>query len=145
MYDTRAINSERKHVVFSSDNLNSFANGNLVIVKKSKDISKNDQALFYNFYTNKFKVLEGKVVDKVKTNDREITYELENGRFVSSDYVIAKSKTAVSIPLLGFVFAVLTTSPGYLTFALLPTAALFIYQLNNFIKINKGEKDVKKN
>lgn len=145
MYDSRSLNSSRKLLVFAADKLDSFSNGSLVFVKKNPKIKLDEDVLFYNFYTNKIKVLEGRVVASEKLNENETTYELKNGRYVSDDYVIAMSNKATAIPLIGYPFSLLTTSAGYLIFALLPTAGLFIYQLNNFLRIiNEDDKRAKK-
>lgn len=137
MYNPIGVNSNKKYTVFTSENLNSFKDNELVIVKKKLDIKTNDRIFFYNFYTNKIKILEGKVVSLEKTNEKEITYELDNRRFVSNNYVIGNINDTKSIPLIGFVFKTLSSTWGYLIFALIPTMILFIYQLNNFLKLTK--------
>lgn len=137
MYDSLGISSDKKYTIFASENLKSFKEGSLIIAKKNHHIKVNDSILFYNFYTNKNKILEGKVISYEKTNDDVITYELDNQRFVSSNYVLGNLDDANTIPLLGYVFKTLTSAWGYLLFALIPTMILFVYQLNNFIKTVK--------
>lgn len=147
MYNPLGLNINKKYTMFTSENLNSFKDNELIIVKNNSNIKINDQILFYNFYTNRIKILEGKVVSLEKTNKQEVTYELDNKRFVSNSYVIGKINNTKSIPLIGFIFKYLTSTWGYLLFALIPTMILFVYQLNNFLKptilggVNYDKKD----
>lgn len=143
MFNSFKTNPDRKHLVFSANNLSSIKNGTLVIAKKSTNININDNILFYNFYTNKNKILEGKIISQETTNENETTFELENNRFVSSSYVICNTKDAIKIPCLGSIFNTLTNTWGYLLFALIPTMTLFIFQLNSFLQTFGGDENGK--
>lgn len=135
MYGRFGTSSVGKYVVFSSNDSKSFNNGSLVIVKHdSENLKIGDSILFYNVYTTKKGVLEQKVISKEKTNEKEITYGLDNNKFVSSSYVIGSTEKATSIPILGHIFKVLSSSIGYLTLALIPTLIMFVFQVHGVLK-----------
>jgi len=130
MYSHFGTSSIGKYVVFCSFNLKTFNDGSLIVLKHEKEnLDIGDNILFYNVYTTKRGVLEQKIKSKEELNDKEITYELDNNRFVSSSYVIGNSKRAISIPILGYVFKILSSSIGYLFFALIPTLIMFVFQV----------------
>lgn len=135
MYTRYGTSSVGKTILFSNNNIDSFKKGSLIIIKNNNnDYKIGDDIIFYNVYNMKSGVLHQKIVSKENTNDKEITYELNNNRFISSSNVIGKVKDSIEIPLLGYIFSILTSTMGYLVFALIPTLSLFIYQLNNILK-----------
>lgn len=135
MYSRFGTSSVGKYVVFCSSDLKTFNDGSLIIIKHEKDdLVEGDDILFYNVYTAKRGVLEQKIKSKERLNENETTYELDNNRFVSSSYVIGNSKNAKSIPILGYIFNVLSSPIGYLTFALIPTLVMFVFQVYGVLK-----------
>lgn len=147
MYNPFESPTTKRYSIFSAENLKTIPDGSLVIMKKNKDIKKDDSILFFNFYTNRKTILEAKVVDLEKLNEKETTYELDTNRYVSSSYVIGNINQAKTIPFIGYIFKLLISAEGYLIFALIPTMILFIYQLHFFLKTTNfyGDQSVKKN
>lgn len=135
VYNRFGTASFNKIVVFSNREIDSIKKGALIFMKRDHlSVKKGDTILFYNVYNLKGNVLEGKVVDIEKTNEDENTLKLDNGRFLSSSYVIGKTKDAFVIPLVGYVTQVISSTMGYLFFVILPTFSLLIYQINNIFK-----------
>lgn len=145
MYNSLGTSGTKNYTVFSAQDMKHFKSGSLVIAKKYTDIKENDKIVYYNFYTNKNKILDGKVSSFEKTNENETTYLLDSGRFVSSSYLISNKENCLIIPLLGYIFSILTSTWGYLLFATIPTLVLFIYQLHKLIKDKEGVSSAKKN
>lgn len=143
MYNSLGTSGTKKYTVFSAYDMNSFKNGSLVIAKKHTNIKEKNQIIYYNFYTNKNKILDGKVLSLEKTNEHETTYVLDNGRFVSSSYLISNKENCLVIPILGYIFFILTSTWGYLIFATIPTLILFIYQLHKLIEDKEGVNSAK--
>ncbi len=135
MYNRFGTSSLGNYVVFSNRSLDVFKKGSLVFVRKDYDsVKKGDSILFYNIYTLKGNILDGKVMVIDKTNEKEDTIKLDNGRYISSSYVIGKTKNSIEIPLLGYLTIALSSNLGYLFFVILPTTTLFLYQINNIFK-----------
>lgn len=135
MYSRFGTSSVGKYVVFNAENIKSFSNGSLVVSKhEEKELNIDDSILFYNVYSTKKGVLEQKIVSKEKINEKEITYGLDNNKFVSSSYVIGSVSKSNAIPLLGHIFKVLSSSFGYLIFALIPTLFMFVLQVRQLTK-----------
>lgn len=135
MYNRFGASSIGSRTIFASDNSKCFKKGALVIAKKDVDtIEIGDNILFYNVYTTKSDVLCQNVISKDQTNDKEITYKLDNNKYVSSSYVIGTKGSSKTISKLGHVFGVLTSSAGYFLFCFTPTLILFIYQVRNIFQ-----------
>jgi len=135
MYNRFGTSSAGGYVVFANRDIDQFNKGSLIVIKRdTNSIKIGDDILFYNVFTTKVGVMSNKVISKEKTNEKETTYGLANNRFVSSSNVLGKVNNSIEIPLLGYVFEVLSSSFGYLFFALIPTLSLFIYQVNALLK-----------
>ncbi|MDD3995180.1 MAG: hypothetical protein GX032_03515 [Tenericutes bacterium] len=135
MYNRFGVSSLGENIVFSNEYLDSFSKGSLIIIKRdSKNIKVGDQILYYNFYNMRGNINEGKIKNIEIVNKEEKTIELENGRFLSSSYLIGKEENAFGIPLIGYVIKVLSSTLGYLSFVIFPTTVVFFYQLNNLFK-----------
>lgn len=124
-----------KRYLIASEDIPSYKNGSLLVITSNlNDIEIGDNILFYNVYTTKNKILNEKVISKEQTNKYQITYELENGRYVSSSYVIGNTKDIKVIPYIGNVFSFLSSPIGYLICILLPVFLIFVIQLRIIIK-----------
>ncbi len=135
MYNRFGVSSLGENIVFSNKNLDSFSKGSLIFIKRdSKNFETGDLILYYNFYNMSGNINEGKIKNTEIINENEKTIELENGRYLSSSYVIGKGEDAFSIPLIGYIINVLSSTFGYLFFVILPTTLIFLYQLNNLFK-----------
>lgn len=145
MYDSSRNFNNQGSILFVSEGLESIKDGTLVIGRNKEKIKVNDHILFYNFYTNQKKILEGQVLNLEEKTNSSFTYEIENNRFVPSRYVIGNLQDSLKIPHLGAIFNFLSTPLTYFAFALLPTFALFFYHLFNLFKKDnsKGGQDVK--
>lgn len=134
LFIVRKPSNQKKHLI--AKDLESFQNYSLLIIKSTSKVKVNDRILFYNFYTNKEKVLEGKVVEIEETENSK-TYKLDNNRFVSDTYFIANLKDVKKTPIVGIFFLIFLNFWGYFFFILIPLLMIFIYLIISLYKEKK--------
>lgn len=138
-YNQFFVSTIKNYTIFVSNGLEVFKNGSLIIVEKDINIVENgDKILFYNTYNAKNDILCQTVNKKEKTNDQETTFFLDNEKYLSSSYFIGKVNTALEIPLLGYIVKILSSTIGYLLFAVIPILCILLIQ--TFILIKKSSK-----
>lgn len=121
-----------KKIVIIDNKIKSFKKYSLLIVKKNDKIKVNDKIIYYNFYTNKRKILEGKIKEIIK-EDNIKTYLLSNKRFVSEDHFISNVNNIIEIPIIGLFFVFLTSIYGYFIFIFIPVISIFLYQFRRLL------------
>ena len=127
-------------VIIVSKELNNYNNGNLIIIDKNKEYKANDEIFYYDSYVPSLKIESSSVISIEKITETEDTLLLENGRYLSSEFVIGNS--FVRIPFLGYIVSLMSSKIGYIVCVILPTLLVLIYGLIRIIKINKkGKKE----
>lgn len=116
--------------------ITNLGDSDLTIVKRT-NVSVGDEVIFYNSYEANSKLLFSKVVEVEKTNSDEYTYYLENGKFLSSSYLIGNTRNMSSLPFLGAIVNFLTSRLGYIIIVL----PALVIQVILFKKVNYVKKD----
>ena len=130
-------------IIIVSKDINNYNNGSLIIIDKNKEYKTNEEIFYYDSYVPSLKVDSSLVVSIEKITETEDTLLLENGRYLSSEFVIGNSFT--TIPLIGYVISVMSSKIGYIACVILPTLLVLIYGLVKIIRINKkGKKEDEK-
>ena len=103
--------------------------GDLLLIKKTKDIKENDTIYYYSTENNKYIITSNKVISIDKDNENSL-YKVENDT-ISSSKLIGKKTT--KIKLLGTILNTLESRVGFLFGVLLPILIVFVYQVYEFI------------
>jgi len=103
--------------------------GDLLIIKNSSNIEKNDIIIFYDTNNRKNFINEERVLNVIKTNETETTYVIRDNEYLSGEYVISTTQNIKSIPLLGYLYLLTTSKIGYLLFVIIPIVVYFIILL----------------
>jgi len=130
-YNVTVIN-DNSFVIVRDDELEpDYQNGDLVIVNKNDNdqIKTGDKIFFYNTYQNEISINLGKVVNRQKITETEMTFYMEGDVAISSEYVLGKAQTAKVYDGLGKVLSVLESKLGFLLIIIFPILVLFIYQI----------------
>lgn len=112
---------------------------NLIIVNKKLEININDEVYYYDTYNKYITINKQKVIKKESLKNNEILYTLEDKHLLSSEYLIGNSNSP-TIPLLGGIIKILSSTLGYLIFMVLPILFIliyFTYKLKMEIRNNK--------
>ena len=116
-----------KYTLFYSDD-----NKSLIISKKdSKRIKIGDEIYFYNVYTSKSEIISSRVTEINITNEKEITFKLENNLYLSSSYLIGRKADRIEIYFLGFILKFLSQKLVYLSIFIIPIFICLIYQFKH--------------
>ncbi len=128
------------------DKKGSYNAGSLLKIKKSIfEIKEGDGLFYYNTYNTSMEVEYGTVQSVEKISDTEVTYMVENGNYLSSQYILGGTGQTSSYPL-GSIVDFLASRWGYLFTIVLPILVVFIYELYALIRelIPKKNKRVNK-
>lgn len=125
---------------FSKNEL--FDKGDLAIVEEAEDIKVGDKIFIYNAYDKIISPRTETVSEIEKVNEKETTYHLENGKALSSNYVIGKVNGSRKIAYLGGILAAMQSKWGFLFFIVAPLLILFIYEAFAFYDDFKKEKEI---
>lgn len=115
--------------------------GDLVITKKNRNIAVDEKVFFYNTFEKNIEVKLAKITDSERVTSSEITYTLDGGHKISSQYVLGPSSTTTVIPKAGSVLSVLESRWGFLFIIVLPALIAFIYQITVIFTEIKNPKD----
>ncbi len=122
-------------IVGITENSEELKAGNLIVSKKDiSSIQKGDEIIYYNTKNGKRKIDVTKVEDVMKTNEKEYTYVIQDGLFLSSEYLIGNIKDVRQIPMLGYPYRVLTSQLGYFLIVMLPIMIAFIILVRKYRK-----------
>lgn len=119
-----------------------FDKGDLAIVEEAEDIKVGDKIFIYNAYDKIISPRTETVSEIEKVNEKETTYHLENGKALSSNYVIGKVNGSRKIAYLGGILAAMQSKWGFLFFIVAPLLILFIYEAFAFYDDFKKEKEI---
>lgn len=119
-----------------------FDKGDLAIVEEAEDIKVGDKIFIYNAYDKIISTRTETVSEIEKVNEKETTYHLENGKALSSNYVIGKVNGSRKIAYLGGILAAMQSKWGFLFFIVAPLLILFIYEAFAFYDDFKKEKEI---
>lgn len=111
----------------------SFSKGSLLIAKKdAASVKEGNKIIYYdtNHGRNQLAVIE--VESVMKTNDKEYTYVIQDGLFLSSEYFIGTIDDVKEIPYLGYLYSLFTSKLGYLIFIILPIIVTFIFYIKKY-------------
>lgn len=125
---------------FSKNEL--FDKGDLAIVEEAEDIKVGDKIFIYNAYDKIISPRTETVSEIEKVNEKETTYHLENGKALSSNYVIGKVNGSRKIAYIGGILAAMQSKWGFLFFIVAPLLILFIYEAFAFYDDFKKEKEI---
>lgn len=106
----------------------------LIIVNGDEKAKVGDEVFFYNTYENKVLINISKIVEAEKITSSETTYTLEDGRALSSQFVIGKTNEASKISNIGLIFGILESKWGYLFLIVLPSLLAFLYEVIEVVK-----------
>lgn len=106
----------------------------LIIVNGDEKAKVGDEVFFYNTYENKVLINISKIVEAEKITSSETTYTLEDGRALSSEFVIGKTNEASKISNIGLIFGILESKWGYLFLIVLPSLLAFLYEVIEVVK-----------
>ena len=139
----------KTYVTLDKD-LGEYKKGSLLAINKDIfAIKEGDGLFYYDSFSTSMKVEYSKVLSTEKISDKEVTYTIENGNMLSSEYVIGGTAQTSSYPLGGIV-DFLSSRWGYLFVIVLPILVVFIYELYALIrelvpkkakKVNKAKKE----
>ena len=109
--------------------------GSLLIGKKEiAAVQKGDKIVYYNTENGRRKVDIVQVEGVIKTNEKEYTYVIHDGLFLSSEYLIGEVDQVRSIPFLGYLYRILTSKLGYFLLIMLPIMIVFITLVRKYGK-----------
>lgn len=111
-------------IAYVKEDVGKFKSGSLVI-GKNNDIKKNDDILYYDTVNGKNILKITKVNRIMKKSD--ITYVIDDGLFLSSEYVVGKVDNIKSVILMGYLYIFFTNSIVYFLTIVLPILIYFIY------------------
>lgn len=120
--------------------INGVQNGDLLIVKNTSDIKKDDLIYYYAVYDDYY-IVRSDVVTDVVSDDIQAIYTIDRDGLVTlpSNRVLGKNvKVYHSI---GKILSVIESRIGFLFLVLLPILIIFIYQVYEFIVILKYESN----
>ncbi len=104
--------------------LGKFKKGSLLF-GNSKLINKNDDIVYYNTINGK-NVLSITKVNKIM-NSSDVTYVINDGLFLSSEYAVGSVSKINSVFFLGYLYSFFTNSIVYFLTVIIPLLAYFIY------------------
>ncbi len=140
-YNDYAVSQIGKHTVLvMTDDIGEFKENNIVIVKKNenKEINVDDYIFFYDINDIDNIINYGKVNKTEEVNETETTFTMSDNFKISSQYVIGKGDTSLSIPGLGSALNLLSSQWGFLFLIIVPVLILFIFQIYYFKLEMKG-------
>lgn len=112
--------------------------GSLILSQKTKDIKKNDIITFF-YPLNDVKYVTHRVNAVEKVNNNEVVYRTKGdaNNTVDNGFVRAEAiygKVLFSIPLLGYFFSFVRTTPGLTLFLIIPTTIIVYNEILNIVK-----------
>ena len=118
--------------------------GNLLVVKKSKDIEKGDY-IYYYAAINEHYVVRAGVVTSITKDDYNNLYNIDTNISgekikISVYHKRVLGKYSNQISNLGDILKFLETRVGFLIFVLLPIMLVFVYQIYVFVVLLNYEK-----
>lgn len=112
--------------------------------KQIDQVKTGDEIMYYDTVNGKNQVQVTTVEDVMKTNDKEYTYVIQDGLFLSSEYFIGEVDQIHTIPFLGYLYLLFTSKLGYFVFIILPIVISFIFLMKkyrgSYAKKNKNQK-----
>lgn len=148
-YNKFGFSEMGRYTFFVASDMETYKDGSFVISnKKINDLEKNDKIIFYDSYNATSKILEGRVVSSIITNEKETTILLENDLYLSSSYLISRVADTTEIPLVGYLIAFLSSWIGYLIFVIFPITLILIFEfkiLFNNLNERKDKENVDEN
>lgn len=122
-------------IVGLSEKCGNMRAGSLLIGKKEiAAVQKGDKIVYYNTENGRHKVDITQVEGVMKTNEKEYTYVIHDGLFLSSEYLIGEVDQVRSIPFLGYLYRILTSKLGYFLLIMLPIMIVFITLVRKYGK-----------
>lgn len=127
------------------ENVGTFHRGDFIMSTKQIDqVKTGDEIMYYDTVNGKNQVQVTTVEDVMKTNDKEYTYVIQDGLFLSSEYFIGEVDQIHAIPFLGYLYLLFTSKLGYFVFIILPIVISFIFLMKkyrgSYAKKNKNQK-----
>ena len=107
------------------NNLGDFKKGSLLF-GNNVDVDKGDNIVYYDTVNGK-NVLKITKVNKIMNTNKNITYVIDDGLFLSSDYTVGSANKIKSIYFLGYLYDFCTNSIVYFLTVILPIFVYFIY------------------
>ena len=129
-------------IIGLSYDVGDFSKGDLLLATKKIDkVKKNNDIIYYDTENGKNKIAHIQVEKVMKTNDKEYTYVIKDGLFLSSEYLIGQVDEIVAIPFLGYLYYLLTSKIGYFVFVMIPIMIAFIIFIKKYKGVLHGEKN----
>ena len=123
----------------NKDIINNGKIGDLLIIKKTHDIGKNNIIYYYSVNGNKYVVHSGKV-EEVIGKGKNSLYQLEGEAKLSVVDSRVLGRKVTRIPKLGKIIEFLESRIGFLFCVLLPIMIIFIYHIFQlFVQIRYDE------
>ena len=101
-------------------------NNNLTIINKKNKININDIVYYYDIYSKNKNINKQKIIKKEILNNEETIYTLEDKHLLSSSYLIGNSE-GLTIPIIGGIINIISSTLGYLIFIIIPILFSLIY------------------
>ena len=98
----------------------------LIVINKKKNINVNDNIYYYDIYNQNNNISNQKVVKKEIIDKNNTVYTLEDKHLLSDIYLIGNSKV-LSLPIIGGLIKILSSTLGYLIFIVIPILFALIY------------------
>lgn len=122
-------------IVGLSEKCGDMSAGSLLVGKKEiASIQKGDKIVYYNTENGRHKVDVAQVEGVMKTNEKEYTYVIHDGLFLSSEYLIGEVNQVGSVPFLGYLYRIFTSKLGYFLLIMLPIMIVFITLMRKYRK-----------
>ena len=116
--------------------LYNYTKGSLLISTKDiANIKENDRILYYDTNNSSNEISITEINGIIKTNDKEYTYVIEDGLYLSSEYLIGTEEETLAIPLLGYLYQIFTSQLGYFLLVIVPLIIFFLYQLKKYKRV----------
>lgn len=122
-------------IIGLKEKLDDYHRGNLLIISNKENPKKGDQIIYYDSNLHN-KVNISEVTNIIK--NAEDTYILGKNMYLSDEYLIGKQSEITSLPLLGYLYNILTNKIGYLILFIIPIVICFIINLKKYLKHEKN-------
>ena len=146
-YNVTEFSKKVLFVVKKDGEFKNSKKGELLVLEKSSNFNEGDLILYYDTYDRVTDIKEASVRGMEKITDKETTFELDNGKYLSQEYVIGKMSDSHRYSKVGYVLDVLESKWGFLFIIVLPMFVLLLYEIRllfGYFKPKKKRKRKKK-
>ena len=146
-YNVTEFSKKVLFVVKKDGEFKNSKKGDLLVLEKSSNFNEGDLILYYDTYDRVTDIKEASVRGMEKITDKETTFELDNGKYLSQEYVIGKMSDSHRYSKVGYVLDVLESKWGFLFIIVLPMFVLLLYEIRllfGYFKPKKKRKRKKK-